>query len=46
MLYELHMRDFSANDTSVPAPLRGTFKAFTQGRVERDAAPAGARRRG
>ena len=30
VLYELHVRDFSANDPSVAAPLRGTFKAFTQ----------------
>lgn len=29
VLYELHVRDFSANDASVPAELRGTFKAFT-----------------
>jgi pullulanase-type alpha-1,6-glucosidase len=29
VLYELHVRDFSAADPSVPAPLRGTFKAFT-----------------
>jgi pullulanase-type alpha-1,6-glucosidase len=28
-LYELHVRDFSANDASVPAALRGTFEAFT-----------------
>jgi pullulanase-type alpha-1,6-glucosidase len=28
-LYELHVRDFSANDASVPANLQGTFKAFT-----------------
>jgi pullulanase-type alpha-1,6-glucosidase len=28
-LYELHVRDFSANDPSVPAALKGTFKAFT-----------------
>ena len=28
-LYELHVRDFSAGDPSVPEPLRGTFKAFT-----------------
>jgi pullulanase-type alpha-1,6-glucosidase len=28
-LYELHVRDFSAQDPSVPSPLRGTFKAFT-----------------
>ncbi|PYQ08977.1 MAG: DUF3372 domain-containing protein, partial [Acidobacteria bacterium] len=30
VLYELHVRDFSANDASVPESLRGTFKAFTQ----------------
>jgi len=29
-LYELHVRDFSVNDTTVPAVQRGTFKAFTQ----------------
>jgi pullulanase-type alpha-1,6-glucosidase len=29
-LYELHVRDFSANDPSVPPALRGTFKAFTE----------------
>ncbi len=29
VLYELHVRDFSAADASVPAELRGTFKAFT-----------------
>ena len=29
-LYELHVRDVSATDPSVPAALRGTFKAFTQ----------------
>ena len=28
-LYELHVRDFSANDSSLPAVQRGTFKAFT-----------------
>jgi pullulanase-type alpha-1,6-glucosidase len=28
-LYELHVRDFSAADATVPAPLRGTFLAFT-----------------
>lgn len=28
-LYELHVRDFSASDNTVPAALRGTFKAFT-----------------
>lgn len=29
VLYELHLRDFSAGDTSVPAELRGTYRAFT-----------------
>jgi pullulanase len=29
VLYELHVRDFSASDASVPAALQGTFKAFT-----------------
>ncbi|HEX9982710.1 MAG TPA: pullulanase-type alpha-1,6-glucosidase [Thermoanaerobaculia bacterium] len=29
-LYELHVRDFSANDASVPEGERGTFKAFTR----------------
>ncbi|MCB0075588.1 MAG: DUF3372 domain-containing protein, partial [Caldilineaceae bacterium] len=28
-IYELHVRDFSANDLSVPEADRGTFKAFT-----------------
>ncbi len=28
-LYELHVRDFSAGDKSVPAAWRGTYKAFT-----------------
>jgi len=28
VLYELHVRDFSAQDPSVPAPLKGTFEAF------------------
>ena len=30
VLYELHVRDFSANDATVPAAQRGTFMAFTQ----------------
>lgn len=30
MIYELHVRDFSINDTTVPENLRGTYKAFTQ----------------
>ncbi|KEF35601.1 alpha-dextran endo-1,6-alpha-glucosidase [Deinococcus sp. RL] len=29
-LYELHVRDFSALDQTVPAPQRGTYLAFTQ----------------
>lgn len=28
-LYELHIRDFSVNDATVPAAERGTYKAFT-----------------
>jgi pullulanase-type alpha-1,6-glucosidase len=32
VLYELHVRDFSATDESVPENLRGTFAAFTQKR--------------
>ncbi|MEO3887676.1 pullulanase-type alpha-1,6-glucosidase [Nonomuraea sp. B5E05] len=27
-IYELHVRDFSASDTTVPAALRGTYAAF------------------
>ena len=29
VLYELHLRDFSCNDASVPAALRGKYGAFT-----------------
>ena len=29
VIYELHVRDFSAADASVPAELRGTYAAFT-----------------
>ena len=29
VIYELHVRDFSNNDKTVPEDLRGTFKAFT-----------------
>ena len=29
VLYELHVRDFSATDATVPAKLRGTYDAFT-----------------
>ena len=28
-IYELHVRDFSAADTTVPPGLRGTYRAFT-----------------
>ena len=28
-MYELHVRDFSVNDASVPDALKGTFAAFT-----------------
>ncbi|MCL1899159.1 MAG: pullulanase-type alpha-1,6-glucosidase [Promicromonosporaceae bacterium] len=28
-IYELHVRDFSVSDQTVPEPLRGTFRAFT-----------------
>jgi pullulanase-type alpha-1,6-glucosidase len=34
VLYELHVRDFSAADPSVPAHLRGTYSAFTQRRSD------------
>ncbi|HKE92997.1 MAG TPA: pullulanase-type alpha-1,6-glucosidase, partial [Povalibacter sp.] len=34
VLYELHVRDFSATDASVPANLRGTYAAFTQKRSD------------
>jgi pullulanase len=30
VIYELHIRDFSATDESVPEELRGTYLAFTQ----------------
>ncbi len=29
VIYELHIRDFSASDKTVPAALRGTYQAFT-----------------
>jgi pullulanase len=29
VIYELHVRDFSVNDASVPEALRGTYSAFT-----------------
>jgi pullulanase len=31
VIYELHVRDFSANDRSVSAPHRGKYLAFTEG---------------
>src|SRR5688572_29032807 len=34
VLYELHVRDFSATDATVPADLRGTYSAFTQRRSD------------
>jgi pullulanase len=34
VLYELHVRDFSATDATVPENLRGTFAAFTQKRSD------------
>ena len=34
VLYELHVRDFSATDETVPADLRGTYAAFTQKRSD------------
>ena len=30
VIYELHVRDFSIADATVPAPLRGTFAAFAE----------------
>lgn len=30
MIYELHVRDFSISDSSVPEDMRGTYMAFTQ----------------
>lgn len=45
-IYELHVRDFSINDATVPADLRGTYLAFAQRRSDgrehlRDLADAG-----
>ena len=45
-LYELHVRDFSITDETVPEAHRGTFLAFTAPAQRRHAAPAPARRRG
>ncbi|HAV03881.1 MAG TPA: DUF3372 domain-containing protein, partial [Pseudomonas sp.] len=30
VIYETHLRDFSASDASLPAALRGTYAAFTR----------------
>jgi pullulanase-type alpha-1,6-glucosidase len=30
VIYELHVRDFSVDDTTVDEPYRGTYKAFTE----------------
>ncbi len=30
VLYELHIREFSSSDSSIPADFRGKYKAFTQ----------------
>ncbi len=38
-VYELHVRDFSIYDESVPEDLRGTYGAFTAGRVRRGGPP-------
>jgi pullulanase len=34
VLYELHVRDFSATDATVPAASRGTYSAFTKKRSD------------
>ncbi len=34
VIYELHVRDFSRDDPSVPAPLRGKYLAFTQAKSD------------
>ena len=39
-IYELHVRDFSISDASVPAAHRGKYLAFTDRDVERHAPPA------
>ena len=39
-LYELHVRDFSINDATVPAAERGTYRAFTRTDSRRHAPPA------
>ncbi len=44
-LYELHVRDFSARDASVPDELKGTFKAFTCTGQQWRQTPRGAGRR-
>ena len=44
-IYELHVRDFSVNDASVPAAHRGKYLAFTDAEQRRHAPPARAWRR-
>ena len=39
-IYELHVRDFSITDETVPAAHRGTYLAFTDARQRRHAPPA------
>ena len=45
VVYELHVRDFSADDTTVPEAYRGTYKAFTVDDSDGMRAPGGAGRR-
>jgi pullulanase len=33
-IYELHVRDFSIGDPTVPAPMQGTYEAFTDARSD------------
>ena len=39
-IYELHVRDFSIQDLTVPEAYRGTYMAFTVPDQQRHAAPA------
>lgn len=43
VIYELHVRDFSANDPTVPAEHRGKFLAFTHDGSQSSTASAGMR---
>ena len=42
VIYELHVRDFSANDASVTAANRGKYLAFTESGSNGMTAPEGA----